>query len=248
MLATPTTSSTTNRPFQCQPPLTPIFSSPPAPAPAPPSLSTSSTSTYHAYVPLIPSPLSPRSVRRKGSRGVSSQQQQQWRNLRHQSLSSPPRKPLQEEIKWRLHDNRPLRNIRIGDGNGSQESFVPESGPGFGISSSLATDFPPLPSPSPSPLSSPLSQSPSSSLFSWEMDTGRVASAGEIGGGGGENLGSITATTAAVAQPQQRVYRPNPLLRSRDAVAKRRRDMFLNKVRLGRDECRWGDRGDQVWI
>lgn len=151
-------------------------------------------------------------------------------------------------MKWGLHDERPLRESRVSSGNGSKGIFGPgsRSRPDFGISSpSSVTDFPPLPSPSPSPLSSPLSRSPSSTLFSWEMDTGRVASAGEIGSGD-ENLGSITATAAAVAQPHQRVYRPNPLLRSRDAVAKRRRDMFLNKVRLGRDECRWGDRGDQV--
>ena len=189
------------------------------------------------------------------------EQQQQWRNLRYQSMSSPTRKPLQEEMKRDFYDERPPVDVRFGSGNCSRnyarnEGFGPGSGSGsgsesgFGVSSSsLATNFLPSPSPSPSPLSSPLSQSPSASLFSWKMDTGRIASAmesGDDGAASGGNSDYATAPAAAVARPQQRVHRPNPLLRSRDAVAKRRRDLFLNKVRLGRDECRWGDRGDQV--
>ena len=186
-------------------------------------------------------------------------QQQQWRNLRHQSLSSPPGKPSQEDTKGVLYHERPFRDIRVGNGNGSKEVFGSGSGSGsgsgprFGISSSSSsssvTNFMPLPSPSSSPLSSPLSRSPSSSLFSWEMNTGKLASAAGVDGGGSENSGSYTAAAEeAIALPQQRVYRPNPLLRSRDAVAQRRRGMFLNKIRLGRDECRWGDRGDQVLL
>lgn len=43
-----------------------------------------------------------------------------------------------------------------------------------------------------------------------------------------------------------RQTKPGPAPRTRDAVAERRRSLFLNKVRQGRDDKRWEARSDQL--
>ncbi|KAH8730301.1 hypothetical protein GQ44DRAFT_701137 [Phaeosphaeriaceae sp. PMI808] len=45
---------------------------------------------------------------------------------------------------------------------------------------------------------------------------------------------------------QQRPYKPNPLLQTRDAAAKRRRDMFFKRVQNTREDKKWESRGEQI--
>jgi hypothetical protein len=44
----------------------------------------------------------------------------------------------------------------------------------------------------------------------------------------------------------QRAYKPNPVLQTRDAATKRRRDMFFKRVQRERDDRKWDARGEQV--
>jgi hypothetical protein len=44
----------------------------------------------------------------------------------------------------------------------------------------------------------------------------------------------------------QRLYKPNPIVQTRDAATKRRRDMFFKRVQKGRDDKKWDARGEQV--
>lgn len=44
----------------------------------------------------------------------------------------------------------------------------------------------------------------------------------------------------------QRAYKPNPVVQTRDAATKRRRDMFFNRVQKERDDKKWEVRGEQV--
>ena len=44
----------------------------------------------------------------------------------------------------------------------------------------------------------------------------------------------------------QRAYKPNPVIQTRDAATKRRRDMFFKRVQNGRDDKKWESRGEQV--
>jgi hypothetical protein len=44
----------------------------------------------------------------------------------------------------------------------------------------------------------------------------------------------------------QRAYKPNPLIQTRDAATKRRRDMFFKRVQTGREDKKWEQRGEQV--
>ncbi|KAL1612248.1 hypothetical protein SLS60_000472 [Paraconiothyrium brasiliense] len=44
----------------------------------------------------------------------------------------------------------------------------------------------------------------------------------------------------------QRAYKPNPIIQTRDAATKRRRDMFFKRVQKGRDDKKWDARGDQI--
>jgi hypothetical protein len=59
-------------------------------------------------------------------------------------------------------------------------------------------------------------------------------------------------TMASSAQEQkkpimpQRTYKPNPVVQTRDAATKRRRDMFFKRVQNGRDDKKWDARGEQV--
>ena len=46
----------------------------------------------------------------------------------------------------------------------------------------------------------------------------------------------------------QRAYKPNPVLQTRDAATKRRRDMFFKKVQKGREDKKWDARGEQVRV
>ena len=171
-------------------------------------------------------------------------------------MSSPPRRLSQDwNTIWDRregdeYEERPMVGMggdsshRYGRGNGDGSKAT-----GCGrLEISTSAEFLPSPSPSPSPLSSPLSRS-SSLAFPWGA-MGGLTSVTEEAGSVAEGFGFMATATAAAAEAgtaqPQRVHRPNPLLRGRDAVAKRRRDMFLNKVRLGRDERRWGDRGEQV--
>lgn len=49
----------------------------------------------------------------------------------------------------------------------------------------------------------------------------------------------------SVPQPQ-RAHKFNPVLQTRDAATKRRRDMFFKRVQNHREEKKWESRGDQV--
>lgn len=44
----------------------------------------------------------------------------------------------------------------------------------------------------------------------------------------------------------RRTHKPNPLMKSRDAQAQRRRDMFFRKVQNDREDRKWEARGEQV--
>jgi hypothetical protein len=44
----------------------------------------------------------------------------------------------------------------------------------------------------------------------------------------------------------QRAYKPNPLVQTRDAATKRRRDMFFKRVQNSREDKKWEARGEQV--
>jgi hypothetical protein len=44
----------------------------------------------------------------------------------------------------------------------------------------------------------------------------------------------------------QRAYKPNPVIQTRDAATKRRRDMFFKRVQNGREDKKWESRGEQV--
>ncbi len=45
----------------------------------------------------------------------------------------------------------------------------------------------------------------------------------------------------------QRAYKPNPVIQTRDAASKRRRDMFFRRVQNDRDDKQWAQRGEQVY-
>lgn len=49
-------------------------------------------------------------------------------------------------------------------------------------------------------------------------------------------------------QPQQpqRAFKANPMLQTRDAATKRRRDMFFKRVQNNREDKKWESRGEQV--
>jgi hypothetical protein len=44
----------------------------------------------------------------------------------------------------------------------------------------------------------------------------------------------------------QRAFKPNPVIQTRDAATKRRRDMFFKRVQNGREDKKWESRGEQV--
>lgn len=46
----------------------------------------------------------------------------------------------------------------------------------------------------------------------------------------------------------QRAYKANPVMQTRDAATKRRRDMFFKRVQNGREDKKWEARGEQVII
>lgn len=46
----------------------------------------------------------------------------------------------------------------------------------------------------------------------------------------------------------QRAYKPNPLVQTRDAATKRRRDMFFKRVQNSREDKKWESRGEQVRV
>ncbi|KAI8934190.1 hypothetical protein NX059_008939 [Plenodomus lindquistii] len=44
----------------------------------------------------------------------------------------------------------------------------------------------------------------------------------------------------------QRAYKANPVMQTRDAATKRRRDMFFNRVQNSREDKKWEARGEQI--
>ena len=44
----------------------------------------------------------------------------------------------------------------------------------------------------------------------------------------------------------QRAFKANPVMQTRDATTKRRRDMFFKRVQNNRDDKKWESRGEQV--
>lgn len=59
---------------------------------------------------------------------------------------------------------------------------------------------------------------------------------------------SIPAQNEQKSATPQRAYKPNPIIQTRDAATKRRRDMFFKRVQKGRDDKKWDARGEQVRI
>jgi hypothetical protein len=59
---------------------------------------------------------------------------------------------------------------------------------------------------------------------------------------------TMTTPTQSEQKPTapQRAYKPNPIVQTRDAATKRRRDMFFKRVQKGRDDKKWDARGEQV--
>jgi hypothetical protein len=47
-------------------------------------------------------------------------------------------------------------------------------------------------------------------------------------------------------QPTQRAYKANPIVQTRDAATRRRRDMFFKRVQNNREDRKWESRGEQV--
>ncbi|KAF3044828.1 hypothetical protein E8E12_010976 [Didymella heteroderae] len=48
------------------------------------------------------------------------------------------------------------------------------------------------------------------------------------------------------SQHSQRAYKANPLVQTRDAATKRRRDMFFKRVQNNREDKKWESRGEQL--
>ncbi|KAF1964942.1 hypothetical protein BU23DRAFT_520311 [Bimuria novae-zelandiae CBS 107.79] len=46
----------------------------------------------------------------------------------------------------------------------------------------------------------------------------------------------------------KRAYKPNPVVQTRDAATKRRREMFFKRVQKGRDDKKWDARGEQIQL
>lgn len=46
----------------------------------------------------------------------------------------------------------------------------------------------------------------------------------------------------------QRSFKPNPVMQTRDAATKRRRDMFFKRVQASREDKKWEARGEQVLL
>lgn len=46
----------------------------------------------------------------------------------------------------------------------------------------------------------------------------------------------------------RRAYKPNPVVQTRDAATKQRRDMFFKRVQQGREDKKWDARGEQVRV
>ncbi|KAF2127187.1 hypothetical protein P153DRAFT_344569 [Dothidotthia symphoricarpi CBS 119687] len=44
----------------------------------------------------------------------------------------------------------------------------------------------------------------------------------------------------------QRAFKPNPVIQTRDAATKRRRDMFFKRVQSSREDKKWEARGEQI--
>ena len=48
-------------------------------------------------------------------------------------------------------------------------------------------------------------------------------------------------------RPQpQRVHKANPVMQTRDAATKRRREMFFKRIQNNREDKKWESRGEQV--
>jgi hypothetical protein len=54
------------------------------------------------------------------------------------------------------------------------------------------------------------------------------------------------ASPSKTTKMPQRAYKPNPVMQTRDAATKRRRDMFFNRVQNGREDKKWESRVEQV--
>lgn len=44
----------------------------------------------------------------------------------------------------------------------------------------------------------------------------------------------------------QRAYKPNPVMQTREAATKQRRDMYFKRVQNGRDDKKWQQMGEKV--
>jgi hypothetical protein len=60
------------------------------------------------------------------------------------------------------------------------------------------------------------------------------------------NFGMASQSKEMKSPTPQRAYKPNPVILTRDAATKRRRDMFFKRVQNGREDKKWESRGEQV--
>lgn len=58
---------------------------------------------------------------------------------------------------------------------------------------------------------------------------------------------SVPNDTKKCVAPR-RAYKPNPVVQTRDAATKQRRDMFFKRVQQGREDKKWDARGEQVRV
>jgi hypothetical protein len=66
-------------------------------------------------------------------------------------------------------------------------------------------------------------------------------------GAGLFDFNAMSQQTEKQAQPQ-RAYKANPIVQTRDAATKRRRDMFFKRVQNNREDKKWESRGEQVCL
>jgi hypothetical protein len=60
------------------------------------------------------------------------------------------------------------------------------------------------------------------------------------------DFGMASQSNANKSPTPKRAYKPNPVMQTRDAATKRRRDMFFKRVQNGREDKKWEARGEQV--
>ncbi|KAL6706104.1 hypothetical protein ACN47E_006020 [Coniothyrium glycines] len=60
------------------------------------------------------------------------------------------------------------------------------------------------------------------------------------------DFNTMSQSNERKAAVPQRAYKPNPVVQTRDAATKRRRDMFFKRVQNSREDKKWEARGEQI--